>query len=173
MATAVPEASDRQNKDDRLARARIAAVTVTDPELPFLTIADMGILRDVTLDGDTVVVAITPTYSGCPAMDLIRFEVEVALERAGLAPFRVTLVYAPAWTTDWLSEAARTKLAANGIAPPPVGAGKRALFAEETLACPKCGSERTRKVSDFSSTACKAHWMCLACLEPFEHFKCH
>lgn len=166
-----PAATERAA--DRLARAREAAETVVDPELPFLTIVDMGILREVAIEGETVVVTITPTYSGCPAMDLIRFEVEVALEKAHVAPFRVALVYAPAWTTDWMTETARRKLAAHGIAPPAVGAGKRALFADDRLACPMCGSDHTRKVSDFSSTACKAHWMCLTCREPFEHFKCH
>jgi ring-1,2-phenylacetyl-CoA epoxidase subunit PaaD len=133
----------------------------------------MGILREVRLAADDVVEAvITPTYSGCPAMDVIRLDVELALARADCAACRVISVLSPAWTTDWLTAAAREKLRANGIAPPAKASGKRALFADEDVACPKCGSGRTQKVSEFSSTACKAHWRCLACLEPFEHFKC-
>lgn len=160
---------------DRLAAARAAASDVRDPELPFLTLVDMGILRDVRLGGDGVIEAvITPTYSGCPAMDVIRLDVEVALAAAGVGPARVVNVLSPAWTTDWISDAGREKLKENGIAPPArmAGLGKRALFADEVVACPRCESRDTRKVSDFSSTACKAHWACRQCLEPFEHFKC-
>lgn len=160
---------------DRLAAARAAASDVRDPELPFLTLVDMGILRDVRLGADGVIEAvITPTYSGCPAMDVIRLDVEVALAAAGVGPARVVNVLSPAWTTDWISDAGREKLRENGIAPPArtAGLGKRALFADEVVACPRCGSRDTRKVSDFSSTACKAHWACRQCLEPFEHFKC-
>lgn len=160
---------------DRLAAARAAASDVRDPELPFLTLVDMGILRDVRLGADGAVEAvITPTYSGCPAMDVIRLDVEVALAAAGVGPARVVSVLSPAWTTDWISDAGREKLRENGIAPPArtAGLGKRALFADEVVACPRCGSRDTRKVSDFSSTACKAHWACRQCLEPFEHFKC-
>lgn len=157
----------------RLDRARTAAASVTDPELPFLTLADMGILRDVRLaDDGTIEVVITPTYSGCPAMDVIRLDLELALARADVGATRVVSVLSPAWTTDWLSAGAREKLQANGIAPPEQTGGKRRLFAETVVGCPKCGSRRTRLVSRFSSTACKAHWSCLDCLEPFEQFKC-
>jgi ring-1,2-phenylacetyl-CoA epoxidase subunit PaaD len=158
----------------RLDRARAAAFDVRDPELPFLSIAEMGILREVRLaaDGETIEAVITPTYSGCPAMDMIRLDVELALAKAEASPSRVVSVLLPAWTTDWLTEEAKSKLRANGIAPPPKASGKRALFADEVVACPKCGSGYTRKVADFSSTACKAHWSCLACREPFEYFKC-
>lgn len=160
-------------RDARLARARAAAESVRDPELPFLSIADMGILREVRLTSDGVIEAvITPTYSGCPAMDMIRLDVELALAKADVDASRVVSVLSPAWTTDWLSEAARAKLRENGIAPPAKASGKRALFADETVACPKCGSTATGKVSNFSSTACKAHWRCTTCLEPFEYFKC-
>jgi ring-1,2-phenylacetyl-CoA epoxidase subunit PaaD len=151
---------------------------VADPELPFLTIADMGILRDVRLapDGDTVEVAITPTYSGCPAMDVIALDIVTALAKSGLRNARVERVLSPAWTTDWLSPAARHKLAANGIAPPERNhgrsRGKRALFDESLVACPSCGSASTERVSEFGSTPCKAHYRCRACLEPFQYFKC-
>jgi ring-1,2-phenylacetyl-CoA epoxidase subunit PaaD len=147
---------------------------VTDPELPFLTIADMGILRHVRIapDGETVEVAITPTYSGCPAMDAIALDIVTALGQAGFPGVRIERVLSPAWTTDWLSPAARQKLRANGIAPPQRAQGKRALFAEPAVACPSCGSTATERVSEFGSTPCKAHYRCRACREPFQHFKC-
>lgn len=161
---------------DALSRARAAAAAVTDPELPFLTIADMGILRDVRLAGDTVEVAITPTYSGCPAMDVIALDITVALADAGFHSARIERVLSPAWTTDWISPAAREKLRANGIAPPERGRdrakGRRALFAETVVACPSCGSTATERVSEFGSTACKASYRCRACREPFQYFKC-
>ena len=158
---------------DALARARAAAEAVTDPELPFLTLADMGVVREVVHAPDGAIeVAITPTYSGCPAMDVIRLDIELALARAHVGRYRVVSRLAPPWTTDWLTGDARAKLLANGIAPPEAARGRRSLFAEPEVACPRCGSKRTRLVSHFSSTACKAHWGCLACLEPFEQFKC-
>jgi ring-1,2-phenylacetyl-CoA epoxidase subunit PaaD len=161
-----------------LAHARAALEAVTDPELPFLTIADMGILRDVRLaaDGKTVEVAITPTYSGCPAMDAVALDIASALAKAGFPGARIERVLSPAWTTDWLSPAAREKLRANGIAPPEGdqgrARGKRALFAETAVACPMCGSAETERVSEFGSTACKASYRCRACREPFQYFKC-
>jgi ring-1,2-phenylacetyl-CoA epoxidase subunit PaaD len=145
---------------------------VTDPEIPVLTIADLGILRDVSVQGDTVDVTITPTYSGCPAMNLITVEIETALARAGIqARIRTTL--SPAWTTDWLTDAARSKLAAFGIAPPEHTSSRRALFGEARPACPLCGSADTEQISEFGSTACKSLHRCRACREPFDAFKCH
>jgi ring-1,2-phenylacetyl-CoA epoxidase subunit PaaD len=159
--------------DDRLARARAALEAVTDPELPFLTIADMGILREVRERADGVIeIDITPTYSGCPATDVIRLDVEVALAKAGVANTAVRTVLLPAWTTDWLSADARAKLLANGIAPPVKASGKRALFASEDVTCPNCGGHETQRVSEFGSTACKAQYRCTTCREPFEYFKC-
>ena len=155
-----------------LDRARAVLDRVTDPELPFLNLREMGILRGVTLDGDRLDVAITPTYSGCPAMDVIAIDVETALVEAGFKNFRVTRVLSPAWTTDWMSADAREKLRANGIAPPEKASGKRALFSQIETQCPKCGSPDTERVSEFGSTACKAHYRCLSCQEPFEYFKC-
>jgi len=139
---------------------------VVDPEIPVLTIADMGILRDVEITGsDSVVVTITPTYSGCPAMDLIRTEVLTALEQAGIPNGEVRMVFSPAWTTDWMTDEAKTKLAAFGIAPPGAVATPTAVL------CPRCASSSIRTVSQFGSTACKALMVCDHCGEPFDHFK--
>ena len=154
-------------------RAWDAAAGVVDPEIPVLTIADLGVLRDVVLDGDHVEVAITPTYSGCPAMNMIALEIEVALERAGFRGSKVRTVLSPAWTTDWMSEEGREKLRAYGIAPPQASNSRRALFGEQTITCPQCGSARTELLSEFGSTSCKALWRCKACREPFDYFKCH
>ncbi len=155
-------------------RAWAAAAAVVDPEIPVLTIEDLGVLRDVAVATDgTVDVAITPTYSGCPAMSMIALEVEVALARAGMAGARVRTVLSPAWTTDWLSEAGRHKLRDYGIAPPAPGAGRGALFGTETVACPRCGSSDTERLAEFGSTSCKALWRCRACREPFDYFRCH
>lgn len=153
-------------------RAWDAAATVVDPEIPVLTIADLGVLRAVTVSAAGVEVAITPTYSGCPAMGVIGLEIELALSRAGIAPARVVTVMAPAWTTDWLSEDGRRKLLEYGIAPPPRG-GRRALFGEERVACPRCAATDTERLAEFGSTSCKALWRCLGCGEPFDVFKCH
>jgi ring-1,2-phenylacetyl-CoA epoxidase subunit PaaD len=157
---------------DAIACARAVLEGVTDPELPFLSIADIGILRDVRLAGETVEVAITPTYSGCPAMDVIALDIVTALAKAGFPNVRIVRVLSPAWTTDWLSPSAREKLRANGIAPPELTQGKRALFAEVAVTCPSCGSTATERVSEFGSTACKAQYRCRACREPFQYFKC-
>jgi ring-1,2-phenylacetyl-CoA epoxidase subunit PaaD len=159
--------------DDRVARAREAAARVVDPEIPVLTIEDLGVLRDVRLKGDTIEVAITPTYTGCPAMNLIALEIETELARAGIGPARVRLVMSPAWTTDWMSNDGRRKLREYGIAPPPPGAGRRALFGEAAVVCPRCGSARTETIAEFGSTACKSLHRCLDCREPFDAFKCH
>jgi ring-1,2-phenylacetyl-CoA epoxidase subunit PaaD len=154
-------------------RAWDAAASVVDPEIPVLTIADLGVLRDVVLDGDHVEVAITPTYSGCPAMNMIALEIEVALERAGFCSPKVRTVLSPAWTTDWMSEEGRRKLHAYGIAPPQDSNSRRALFGEQAVTCPQCGSANTELLSEFGSTSCKALWRCKACREPFDYFKCH
>ncbi|WP_407113753.1 1,2-phenylacetyl-CoA epoxidase subunit PaaD [Bradyrhizobium sp. LMG 9283] len=154
-------------------RAWDAVASVVDPEIPVLTIADLGVLRDVVLDGDHVEVAITPTYSGCPAMNMIALEIEVALERAGFHQPKVRTVLSPAWTTDWMSEEGREKLRAYGIAPPQASSSRRALFGEQRVACPQCGSDRTELLSEFGSTSCKALWRCMSCREPFDYFKCH
>ena len=162
------------NRDSELRRrAWDAAASVVDPEIPVLTIADLGVLREVALDGDHVEVAITPTYSGCPAMNMIALEIEVALERAGFLRPKVRTVLSPAWTTDWMSEEGRQKLRAYGIAPPQASSSRRTLFGAQAVACPQCGSEDTELLSEFGSTSCKALWRCKSCREPFDYFKCH
>lgn len=174
--------------EERLARAWSALDAVPDPEIPVVSIRDLGILRDIVLaaDGVTVEAVITPTYSGCPAMSQIEEDVGRALDAAGLAPWRVRTVLAPAWTTDWITEAGRASLRAYGIAPPGAcapsaahGSNVRALrFVPRTrqthadaVACPHCGSVHTQELSRFASTACKALYRCLDCREPFDYFK--
>ncbi len=154
-------------------RAWAAAATVVDPELPALTIADLGVLRDVSVADGAVEVAITPTYSGCPAMQVIALDIVTALDRAGIPGARVRTVLSPAWTTAWLTAEARRKLMADGIAPPAEGEGRAALFGALAPTCPRCGSADTQRLAEFGSTACKALWHCTACGEPFDHFKCH
>lgn len=147
---------------------------VSDPEIPGLSIRDLGVLRDVTVDGATVTVTITPTYSGCPAMTFIEMNIRDVLLRAGFEVVEVATVLAPAWTTDWLTDAGREKLRALGIAPP-VGkaTGKAALFGvDPEVTCPRCASTNTHQLSRFGSTACKALYRCEACQEPFDYFKC-
>jgi ring-1,2-phenylacetyl-CoA epoxidase subunit PaaD len=162
-------------RDDEALRRRAwdAAAQVCDPEIPVLTIGDLGVLRAVEVAEDgSVEVTITPTYSGCPAMDVIGVDVDLALARAGIEKARIRHVLSPAWTTDWMSEEGRAKLLAYGIAPPAAKSSRRALFGDDAAACPRCGSERTEKISEFGSTACKSLWRCLSCREPFDHFKC-
>ncbi len=150
--------------------------SVTDPEIPVLSVTDMGIVREVHADTpDDVEVVITPTYSGCPAMNTIEVNIKAALQENGYPKVKVTTVLSPAWTTDWLSEAGRRKLKAYGIAPPlGSSADKHALFGvERAVPCPLCESVNTEMISQFGSTACKALYRCKDCLEPFDYFKCH
>jgi ring-1,2-phenylacetyl-CoA epoxidase subunit PaaD len=145
---------------------------VPDPEIPVLTIADLGIVRDVSIDNG-VVVSLTPTYIGCPATEVIEQSVIDALHAKGIETVSIDRVMSPPWTTDWISDEGREKLRAYGIAPPEAGAGKRSLLHDErAIACPRCASTDTQLVSEFGSTACKASYKCTSCLEPFEYFKC-
>lgn len=154
------------------ATVRAAVATVADPEIPVVTIEDLGILRDVTVaDDGRVEVTITPTYSGCPATDAIRGEVERVLAEHGFADTVVHTVLAPAWTTDWISDDGRRKLADFGIAPPGLGCRAGGSTTIELVRCPRCGSADTRLQSRFGSTACKALRVCNRCREPFDHFK--
>jgi ring-1,2-phenylacetyl-CoA epoxidase subunit PaaD len=153
-------------------------MTVTDPELPMLTLADLGVLRDVRVEDGTVIVEITPTYTGCPAMGVMRADLLLALHEAGFADVDVRTVLSPAWTTDWISDEGRRKLAAGGIAPPstapvrPAGPVPLTLGpSRRTAACPLCGSADTEELSEFGATACKALRRCRSCREPFEHVK--
>ncbi len=148
--------------------------TVSDPEVPVLTVVDLGVVREVKEFEGRVEVVITPTYSGCPAMNVIEINIRMALAAAGYDQVEVTTVLSPAWTTDWMSEAGKKKLKAYGIAPP-IGTAvdKNVLFAEpKKVPCPICDSFDTKMISQFGSTACKAHYQCNSCLEPFDYFKC-
>jgi ring-1,2-phenylacetyl-CoA epoxidase subunit PaaD len=146
---------------------------VMDPELPFLSVDDMGMIRGVRLEQDQIVVTLTPTYSGCPATDVIATDVRSALH-AVEPTGRLELALSPPWTTDWISDRARHLMAQHGIAPPEGPSADRAFLTGQgkTIPCPRCKSTHTTMVSAFGSTACKAHFTCDACLEPFEHFKC-
>jgi len=143
---------------------------VCDPEVPVLTVMDLGIIRDVKLTGEAIEVIITPTYTGCPAMDMIAMNIRLALIENGYHKIKVTAVLSPAWTTDWMTEAGKQKLKAYGIAPPVTRSdGPYDLVIE----CPQCHSTNTKLISEFGSTACKALYQCNDCKEPFDYFKCH
>jgi ring-1,2-phenylacetyl-CoA epoxidase subunit PaaD len=148
---------------------------VPDPEIPVLSIVDLGIVRNVTATAEAVEITITPTYSGCPAMDMIEVNIRAVLQENGIDEVIIKTVLSPAWTTDWLSENGKKKLKVYGIAPPVAATtDKRLLLGEEKLVeCPICNSNNTKLISQFGSTACKSLYQCLDCLEPFDYFKCH
>jgi len=164
------------SNNERIHAARQLLQSVTDPEIPVLTVDDLGIIRAVRIAEDGILeVVITPTYSGCPAMGVIEINIRAALQEGGFDKVRVTTILSPAWTTDWLSADGRRKLVEYGIAPPAEASlDKKALFGERrALVCPHCGSVETEMISQFGSTACKSLFRCLECLEPFDYFKCH
>jgi len=137
---------------------------VPDPEIPVISLTDLGIIRDVAFEGETCVVTVTPTYSGCPATSIINLDIETALRGHGLRDIELRRQLSPAWTTDWMTQEGRDKLAAYGIATPqPAGGPDK---------CPHCGSHQVERLSQFGSTPCKAQWRCTDCLEPFDYFKC-
>lgn len=149
---------------------------ITDPEIPVLNLRDMGIIRHVAVNGNAVAVTITPTYSGCPAMDMITMQIKMELLAAGYEQVTVNTILSPAWSTDWMSEMGKAKLKAYGIAPPTVRTQVRNndLFApSEAVQCPRCNSYNTVLKSEFGSTACKSLYLCNECKEPFDYFKCH
>jgi ring-1,2-phenylacetyl-CoA epoxidase subunit PaaD len=159
--------------DELLIRARAAVAAVPDPEIPAVTLADLGILRNVERRNGVIEVTLTRTYTGCPATLPIRIDVETALLAAGITDARVRIVLSPPWSTDDITEEGRRKLLAYGIAPPPPRSFEDgALFASPTVPCPRCGSHETQRISEFGSTPCKALWRCEACREPFDVFKC-
>ena len=165
---------------DVVARAWDVLAGVPDPEIPAVSVVELGIVRAVRVADATLVVEVTPTYSGCPATDVIRTQIVEALADAGLADVRVDTRIAPAWSTDWMAPEARSRLVGDGIAPPHVVAARIDVAGISPLrrsvvavACPRCGSTQTRLVSQFGSTACKAHYRCIDCLEPFDYFKPH
>ena len=173
-APAVDAAASTQLRpmDPAAAAAWDVAATVCDPEIPVLTIEDLGVLRAVQVQQDNSVrVAITPTYSGCPAMDAIRDDVTAALLAAGYGQVRVDLVLAPAWTTDWMTESGKTKLNEYGIAPPTGRAAAGPVRLGMSVKCPQCSSLNTREMTRFGSTSCKALYVCRDCQEPFDYFK--
>jgi ring-1,2-phenylacetyl-CoA epoxidase subunit PaaD len=156
--------------------------TVNDPEIPVLSILDLGIVRAVDVipsseaGKERIIITITPTYSGCPAMDMIAMNIGLALKQAGFMNFDIKTTLSPAWTTDWMTEAGKQKLKAYGIAPPNPTHSVCSLemFAQdEAIQCPRCNSYKTKMISRFGSTACKALYQCSDCLEPFDYFKCH
>lgn len=173
------ERSDPATQEWASARARRAAESVADPELPMLTLADLGVLREVEVEPDgSVTASLTPTYSGCPAMAEMRADVAARLRAAGFADVRIRTVLDPPWTTDWITPEGRRKLTEHGIAPP--GRAPRRTTGpvpldlspiRRAVACPRCGSADTEETSRFAATACKALRRCRACLEPFEHLK--
>ncbi|SHJ56015.1 ring-1,2-phenylacetyl-CoA epoxidase subunit PaaD [Shimia gijangensis] len=138
--------------------------TIPDPEIPVISLIDLGIIRNVEWQGDTCVVAVTPTYSGCPATSMINMDIETKLRDCGLEKIELKQQLSPAWTTDWMSDKARDALEKYGIAPPQAAGGPKR--------CPRCGGDHLEKLSQFGSTPCKAQWRCQDCLEPFEYFKC-
>jgi len=149
---------------------------VKDPEVPVLSVLDLGIVRDIILKDDEIEVMITPTYSGCPAMDMIALQIRMSLLSRGYKNVKITQVLSPAWTTDWMSEEGKRKLKEYGIAPPnpKQQVCKQELFVQdEAVQCPRCDSWHTHRISEFGSTACKALYQCEDCMEPFDYFKCH
>lgn len=149
---------------------------VMDPEVPVLSVVDLGIIRGITLNGDAVEIIITPTYTGCPAMDVIAFQIKMQLLVAGYSSVTLRTILSPAWTTDWMSESGKDKLKAYGIAPPnpkQTVCTPEYFQREEAVQCPHCRSYHTSMISEFGSTACKSLYRCLDCLEPFDYFKCH
>ncbi|MEM9533351.1 MAG: 1,2-phenylacetyl-CoA epoxidase subunit PaaD [Pseudomonadota bacterium] len=163
----------KQPMVDELTILKERLAELPDPEIPVLTLQDLGVLRSVEVKDGEVVVTMTPTYSGCPAMDAMANAVRDVLNASPM-PGRVETVFDPPWTTDWLSESGRRKLEEYGIAPPVGSSDKRSLLGEDAaVPCPRCRSKSTRLISQFGSTACKALYQCNDCLEPFDYFKCH
>ncbi len=148
--------------------------SIPDPEIPVVNIIEMGMVRDALVKEDGCEVLLTPTYTGCPAMSLIEQDIRMTLEKNGVAPVKVTMIYSPAWTTDWMTDEVKTKLKNYGIAPPLSSMScHHGNFSDNIIKCPLCGSADTVMLSRFGSTACKALYQCHNCKEPFEYFKCH
>ena len=135
--------------------------TVPDPEIPVISVVELGVIRDIIFSDNSYVISITPTYSGCPAVKAFQDDIKICLEENGIENFELKIVYSPVWTTDWMTEATKEKLKNYGIAPP-----------SDSVVCPQCDSEKTELISEFGATACKALYKCSDCLEPFEFFKC-
>jgi ring-1,2-phenylacetyl-CoA epoxidase subunit PaaD len=168
MATTASGSADPELAD----RLATLLAGVPDPEIPAVSVIDLGIVRSIET-GEAPTVTITPTYTGCPATVAIEASIRAALDEAGLSGVAIRTILSPPWTTDMISDAGREKLRAYGIAPPARNAAQRSLRAPETVHCPQCASPRTHEVSRFGSTPCKALWQCDDCAEPFDKFKCH
>ena len=168
----------RAGEDDAMASIWRALGSIVDPEIPVVSIVELGIVRDVARAGDEWIITLTPTYSGCPAVRVIEADVRAAVATTTGAPLRIVTALAPPWSTDWIAPEARRKLAQAGIAPPGSAGGpadhtQTITFRRAEVRCPNCGSLRTQELSRFGSTACKAQYRCLDCLEPFDYFKPH
>ena len=146
---------------------------IPDPEIPVVNIQEMGMLRDVVVSDTGYEVILTPTYTGCPAMGIIEQDIKMMLDKNGIAPVKVNMIYDPAWTTDWMSDVAKAKLKQYGIAPPLHSSCSQDVFKNNIIECPRCHSGNTVMLSRFGATACKSLYQCLDCREPFEYFKCH
>lgn len=159
--------------DPTAADVRALLETVADPEIPVLSVIDLGIVRDIIIEPGRIEVCVAPTYTGCPATEVIEGSILARLRQSGLSGVTIRRVLSPPWTTDWLTEEGRRKLRAYGIAPPQGGSGKRDLLGTSPgIRCPRCSTSNTTRVSEFGSTPCKASFKCDECLEPFEYFKC-
>ena len=177
-----PLSTAQRGRLSSLDAIRRVLATIPDPEIPVISIVDLGIVRSVEWEGDEPLITVTPTYSGCPATDVIMADIGRALTEAGFAKHRVEIRLAPAWTTDWIAAGARARLAEFGIAPPGAGSVATARVIDTSalhrvvrapVPCPRCGSAHTRELSRFGSTPCKAQYRCEDCLEPFDYFKPH
>ena len=168
-------ALNNSNKSANRTEAKIWEIlhSVNDPEIPVLSILDLGIVRDVNFDNEVAEIIITPTYSGCPAMDFIGMNIRKALKDNGFEKIKISHQLSPAWTTDWMTEEGKQKLKSYGIAPPTSKSFDESYLQNLPVQCPHCNSMNTTLISEFGSTACKAIYQCKDCAEPFDHFKCH
>ncbi len=177
LARALPLGPSRRPSGDVDATLWDLAATVCDPEIPVLTLADLGVLRDAYVEDGQAIVVITPTYSGCPAMETMADDLVATISAAGYSEVRIEKVLRPAWTTDWMSDEGKAKLSEYGIAPPTgnsaPGHNSGPVRLTLSVKCPHCGSLKTREMTRFGSTSCKALWVCNECLEPFDYFKVH
>jgi ring-1,2-phenylacetyl-CoA epoxidase subunit PaaD len=164
---------NRPSKEETEKRIWQMLETVYDPEIPVLSVIDLGIVRDVKVDDEKIEIKITPTYSGCPAMDMISMNIRLALLKEGFSNVTISHQLSPAWTTDWMTESGKQKLKSYGIAPPVGKSFDENYLQNVVVECPLCHSSNTKLISQFGSTSCKAHYQCLDCKEPFDYFKCH
>ena len=173
MKTAEQHTINDASKEESIKRIWEILASVNDPEIPVLSVIDLGIIRDVRSDNEKIEVIITPTYSGCPVMDVISMNIRMELIKEGFTSIKISQQLSPAWTTDWMTEAGKQKLKSYGIAPPAAKTFDKDYLENLQVECPLCHSKNTKLISQFGSTACKALYRCLNCKEPFDYFKCH